>query len=164
MSILSYHAKLRLLLCYKLMPLCNCRFYNNLKTIWQKDLGINIHDNDWLDILFNVGKNIREARGKLIHYKIVHRYYYTPSILYRMGIAGNNLCWKCKEEEGTYFHMIWVQPFWRKILRLLEEWLSFNLPVEPKLCLLELNQWYPTYIAQNKFTVIKIKVVSQQPG
>ncbi len=71
-----------------------------------KDLGINIHDNDWLDILSilsYVGKNIREARGKLIHYKIVHRYYYTPPRLYRMGIAGNSLCWKCKKRRGHLF-------------------------------------------------------------
>ncbi len=71
-----------------------------------KDLGINIHDNDWLDILSilsYVGKNIREARGKFIHYKIVHRYYYTPPRLYRMGIAGNSLCWKCKKRRGHLF-------------------------------------------------------------
>ncbi|KAK3568651.1 hypothetical protein QTP86_011421 [Hemibagrus guttatus] len=37
---------------------------NNLKTIWQKDLGINIHDNDCLDILANVA-----ARMILRHWK-----------------------------------------------------------------------------------------------
>lgn len=73
------------------------------------DLGINIHDKDWLDILSNVGKNIREARGKFIHYKIVHRCYYT-AILLRKGITENNLCWKCKEEEGTFLHIIWKCP------------------------------------------------------
>ncbi|KAK3543174.1 hypothetical protein QTP70_012282 [Hemibagrus guttatus] len=34
---------------------------NNLKTIWQKDLGINIHDNDCLDILANVARRDRFA-------------------------------------------------------------------------------------------------------
>ncbi len=62
-------------MCYKWMLNVTADTCNNLKTIWQKDLWINIHDNDWLDILSNVGKNIREARGKFIHYKIVHRYY-----------------------------------------------------------------------------------------
>ncbi len=146
-------------MCYKLMLNVTADTCNNLKTIWQKDLGINIHDNDWLDILSNVGKNIREARGKFIHYKIVHRYYYTPSRLYRMGIAGNSLCWKCKKEEGTYLHMIWecslVQPFWRKILRIFEEWLGFNLPVKPQLCLLGDKSVVPN-IAKNDFTLIKI--------
>lgn len=82
---------------------------NNLKIIWQRGLGINIHDKDWLDILFNVGENIREDGGEFIYYKIVHGYYYTPSGLNRMGITGNNLCWKCKEEEGIYLHMLWAQ-------------------------------------------------------
>ncbi len=80
-----------------------------------------------------------------------------------MGIAGNSLCWKCKKEEGTYLHMIWecslVQPFWRKILRIFEEWLGFNLPVKPQLCLLGDKSVVPN-IAKNEFTLIKIGCIT----
>lgn len=87
--------------CYKSMPNLTSDTCNYLKTIWQKDLGINIHGKESY-----VGMNIREGRGKFIYYKIVHRYYYTASRLNRMGIAGNNICWKCYEEEGTFLHII----------------------------------------------------------
>lgn len=150
-------------MCYKSMLSVTADTCNNLKTIWQKDLGININDDDWRYIISNVGKNIREVRGKFIQYKIIHRYYYTPSRLYRMGIAGNNLCWKCNEEEGTYLHMIWecslVHPFWCKILAILEEWMGSNLPVEPRLCLLGNKPMIPN-IEKNKFTLIKIGCIT----
>ena len=47
---------------------------NNLKVIWEKDLGCIIEDGDWLKILSDKGKHIREAKGKFIQYKIIHRY------------------------------------------------------------------------------------------
>jgi len=64
-------------MCYKSMLSVTADTCNNLKTIWQKDLGININDDDWRYIISNVGKNIREVRGKFIQYKIIHRYYCT---------------------------------------------------------------------------------------
>ncbi len=96
-----------------------------------------------------------------------------------MGIAGNSLCWKCKKEEGTYLHMIWecslVQPFWRKILRIFEEWLGFNLPVKPQLRLLgdksvvlvwQKMKWNFTkfsFIQKMHLPLLRL-VVSQLPG
>ncbi len=75
----------------------------------------------------------------------------------------NKGAWKCKKEEGTYLHMIWecslVQPFWRKILRIFEEWLGFNLPVKPQLCLLGDKSVVPN-IAKNDFTLIKIGCIT----
>ncbi len=109
-----------------------------------------------------MGKNIREARGKCIHSKIVHRYYYTPSRLYRMGIAGNNLCWKCKEEESTYLHfgiVLWFSHSGVKFGEYLKS--GWALPVGPQLCLLGDKSVVPN-IAKNAFTLIKI--VSQLPG
>ncbi len=59
--------------------------------------------------------------------------------------------------------MIWecslVQPFWRKILRIFEEWLGFNLPVKPQLCLLGDKSVVPN-IAKNEFTLIKIGCIT----
>ena len=43
----------------------------------KNDLGVDIEDDHWLRIIPNVGSGIREARGKFIQYKIIHRYYLT---------------------------------------------------------------------------------------
>ncbi len=81
-----------------------------------------------------------------------------------MDIAGNSLCWKCKKEEGTYLHMIWecslVQPFWRKILRIFEEWLGFNLPVKPQIRLLGDKSVVPN-IAKNEMKIYTIFIHSK---
>ena len=64
----------------------------NLRIIWQKDLGCDLSKEDWLNILLNTGKHMREAKGKFIQCKIIHRFYFTPLKLHRMGLIGNNLC------------------------------------------------------------------------
>ena len=83
---------------------------------------------------------IREARGKFIQYKILNRYYYTRSRLYKMGIGRNDLCWKCQTVKGTLMHALWechlVSPIWKNVLCLMQRWLSCKLPNSPRLCLL----------------------------
>lgn len=88
---------------------------SNVKLIWQQDLRQEFSQDRWLKILSDCGKHIKEARVKFIQYKILHRYYHTPSRLYRMKLLKDNFCWKCKTEVGTFLHCIWecslVAPF-----------------------------------------------------
>ena len=94
----------------------------------------------YIQIISDNGKYIREAKGKFTQYKIIHRYYFTPLRLYRMGVMDNSLCWKCQKEAGTLLHCIWqcpcIQPFWRFVLEYLGQWAGRKLPVSPRLCLL----------------------------
>lgn len=134
---------------------------NNLKVIWEKDLGCMIEDGDWLKIIADKGKYIREAKGKFIQYKIIHRYYWTPLRLYRMGAINDNLCWKCQKEMGTFLHCMWecsiIQPFWRIILEYLGNWVRINLPVSPRLCLLgDRSQLHN--ISGREFSVIMVGI------
>ncbi len=64
----------------------------NLKTIWEKDIGIVIRDEEWKIILSNTGKYVREAKGPFTQYKTIHRFYLTPLRLNRMGLTNNNVC------------------------------------------------------------------------
>ena len=113
---------------------------NSLKILWQRDLGSEIDSETWSKILSSSGRYIRESRGKLVQYKILHRYYWTPCRLYRMGLIDNDCCWRCQREKGTFFHCIWecdlLQLFWRGVLKVLGDWMGKDLPVCPQLCLL----------------------------
>lgn len=80
--------------------------YGGLRLIWQKDIGKDIDEGSWQDIISDVGK----AKNKLIHYKIVHRYYFTPNRLFRMCLTQDNKCWKCNKEGGTFHHVLWDCP------------------------------------------------------
>lgn len=118
---------------YRTFNQFNSDLCENLKIIWQKDLGCNIDENALEEILSSVGRNIREVKGKFIQYKSLHiTHYWTPSRLYRMGIAADDLCWKCHVETGTFFHMIWECPviysFWGQILNVMADWLEQILP------------------------------------
>ena len=99
-----------------------------------------MEDSTWLKIIFDNGKYIREAKGKFTQYKIIHRYYFTPLRLYRMGEMNKNVCWKCQKDAGTLSHCIWqcpsTQPFWRFVLEYLGKWAGRKIPVSLRLCLL----------------------------
>lgn len=62
----------------------------NLKTVWGREVGCLMDEGEWLIVLSNNGKYIREAKGKPT-YKITHMYYWTPQRLNRAGLLNNNL-------------------------------------------------------------------------
>lgn len=99
-----------------------------------------MEEEEWLKIISDNGKYIREARGKFTQYKLIHRYYWTPQRLNRAGIMDNNMCWKCQKDIGTLLHCIWecpvIQPFWKTIVGNLSNWLGRDIPLCPRLCLL----------------------------
>ena len=74
----------------------------NLRLIWQRDLGCEISEAKWSNIISKVGWASRDIRSKFIHYKVLHRFYYTPVKLFRMGLVEDKRCWKCKGEDGTF--------------------------------------------------------------
>lgn len=128
-----------------------------LKTIWERDLGCLMDEEEWTRIISNNGKFIREAKGKFTQYKITHRYYWTPQRLNRAGIMNNNLCWKCQKDIGTLLHCIWecpvIQPFWKTVLDNLSKWLGSGIPLSPRLCLLG-DRSQIVNISSGEFSVI----------
>ena len=86
-----FYRKTNQLLCY------DC---HNLKER-ERVIGCIMEDSTWLKIISDNGKYIREAKGKFIQYKIIHRHYFTPLILHRMGVLNNNLYWICQKKAGT---------------------------------------------------------------
>ena len=112
----------------------------NLRLIWQTDLNCEISEEKWMKIISNVGWATRDIRSKFTHYKIIHRYYYTPVKLFRMGLVEDKRCWKCKGSIGTFLHAFWdcpvVLPFWKEVLGKLGNWLGQRLPESPLFCLL----------------------------
>lgn len=63
---------------YRKMLNSQTRLCEGLRLIWQKDLGSEIREELWQDIISNAGWATRDARSKFIHYKTVHKYYFTP--------------------------------------------------------------------------------------
>lgn len=112
----------------------------NLRIIWQRDLGIDMEQDVWENIVNNMGWPVRDIKSKFIHYKIIHRYKWTPVRLKRLGLIQSDECWKCKGSMGTFLHLMWecplVSPFWDQVIKTIEEWLEQSLPNSPRFCLL----------------------------
>lgn len=112
----------------------------NLRLIWQRDLGIELEQDVWDDIVHSMGWAVRDIKTRFIHYKIIHKYYWTPVRLKRVGLTNSDECWKCKNSVGTFLHLMWdcplVSPFWTQVLGTMEELLEQPLPSSPRLCLL----------------------------
>lgn len=72
---------------YRKMSSIQTRMCESLRLIWQKGLGGEISEDVWQDVISNVGWATGDARSKFIHYKIVHRCYFTPLKLFKMGLT-----------------------------------------------------------------------------
>lgn len=125
---------------YKLLNNSRDNICENLRMIWQRDLGENITEEEWHKIMLHSCKFVKEARGKFTQYKLIHRWYFTPSKLQRMGIMNSDVCWKCQSNTGTFLHAIWecnkIYPFWVRILDQISVWIDMAVPKSPRLCLL----------------------------
>ena len=130
----------------------------NLRLIWQRDLGCEISEEKWSNIVSKVGWATRDIKSKFIHYKIIHRFYYTPMKLFRMGLVEDKRCWKCKGDDGTFLHAFWecpvVLPFWKEVLRKLGHWLNVTLPVDPGFCLLGDNKLLPRGVTKPQHALV----------
>lgn len=134
-----------------------------LKLIWQRDLGHEIEHDKWIKIVAECGRYMREARRKLTQYKVLQRFYYTPSRLYTMKLSNDYLCWKCRTEKGTFFHCIWecvlLRPLWVQVLRILSSWLGSEIPPRPELCLPG-DKTYLSNVSKCDFSVISVGTIT----
>lgn len=136
---------------------------DHLRIIWQRDLNCEISKDLWSQIIAQNGRYVKDARGKFIQYKILHRYYWTPCRLFKIGLTNNNLCWKCAKEMGTFLHLLWecpmVEPFWRSVLKYLEVWAGVVLPLSPRLCLLGDKTETPP-LTNSAYSVLMVGITS----
>ncbi len=111
-----------------------------LQKAWERDLNLAFSDEEWNRICKNVKVVSRDARVRLIQFKIIHRFYWTPSRLFRLGLLSTPNCWRCKSEEGTLVHVLWscdkVQQFWTNIYDKLCEITEMHMPFSPRLFVL----------------------------
>uniref|UniRef100_A0A670HP09 Reverse transcriptase domain-containing protein n=1 Tax=Podarcis muralis TaxID=64176 RepID=A0A670HP09_PODMU len=86
---------------------------------WAQDIGYNIMFEDW-ERLWTTGIKFTACSAlKENIMKMIYRWYMTPVKLAKIYHLSDNKCWKCKEAEGTFFHLWWTCPkvkaFWEMI-------------------------------------------------
>ena len=112
----------------------------------------NITDEEWSKACSLVQTQSINTNSKLLQYNWISRLYITPAKLHRFNSNIPDTCVKCNDQKGTLFHCMWECPrilsFWRKVLDLASQITGEEVPLSPKLCLLNL---YPdSFTTSNK--------------
>lgn len=109
---------------------------------WREDLQEDLPSEDWEKVCAEAQTQTTNTRLKVLQYNWLMRTYVTPVKLSKYNDTIPDLCFRCGEEKGTFFHCVWecskVQQFWREIKQTLETILGIKLVLDPKLFILGL--------------------------
>ena len=105
---------------------------DSIKTLWEGEMGDEISEDVWDDILTNVHRSSICARHGLIQFKIVHRAHFTKVRLSKIYDV-DPTCDRCHQAPASHLHMFWscavLQPYWVGIFESLSK--VVGRPVEP---------------------------------
>ena len=107
---------------------------------WARNIGHNIMLNQWermwsKGLKFTLSYNLKEN-----FYKMMFRWYLTPNKLSKMFKNVSNLCWKCSQGVGSFYHLWWTcgkaKEFWNQIHTAIQNILKIRIIKKPELFLL----------------------------
>lgn len=76
-------------------------------------------------------------------YKLIYTWHMTPKKLAKIYRDSLNKCWKCKQQEGSFYHQWWTcsktKEFWTSIHKWMQKILKITIVKRPELFLLGIN-------------------------
>lgn len=107
---------------------------------WERDLGVLFSKAQENKILLFTHKASMASRYQEGGYKILTRWYRTPTVLNRIFPQVSSLCWRCQGAEGTMVHIFWECPglkeFWKMASETINEISGVSLGENPAAFLL----------------------------
>ena len=136
------HSRGQISLLYKLFVSKSKELSQNLLQAWRTDLQENLTEEEWSKACLLAQTQSINTNSKLLQYKWITRLYITPAKLHHFNPNIPDTCVKCKDQKGTLFHCMWECPLilslWRQVLDLASQIIGEDVPLSPKLCLLNL--------------------------
>ena len=106
----------------------------------EKDFREYIEQQQWNEVISSWHIPAREVQTQFTNYKILHRFYWTPSRMATLKLRNDALCWRCHKETGTLVHMFYgcdmVRNFWDEIISFINKLYCISLTKSPALCML----------------------------
>lgn len=81
-----------------------------IKPAWECELGVEIREDLWDEVLTGIKLCSVNARLQLIQCKVIHRLHYSKTKLHRIFPSLSPLCNRCNVMEGTLTHLFWTCP------------------------------------------------------
>lgn len=92
----------------------------DVKGKWELEANITIEDEDWIQACENVHKITKSPVWKEFNWKVMMRFFRTPSVTSNFSDTNSNLCWRNCNLIGDHTHTFWDCPFlnsyWNGIL------------------------------------------------
>ncbi|XP_041444380.1 uncharacterized protein LOC121402175 [Xenopus laevis] len=106
---------------------------------WQLILP-SITDDMWEEATDRMYYYLISTRDRLISFKILHLYYYSPKRLNRIFPNKSPLCPRCSCPSADFLHVLWVCPkvqnFWSRVVQCLSDYLDLPQVISPEACIL----------------------------
>lgn len=110
---------------------------------WERDLNRKFSETQKQTIIRCAFKSSCCTKIQETNYKILSRWYLTPSRLHKFFPATSDRCWRCGEGEGSLLHILWscpgLQNFWREVRRIAQKFTEYVIPDDASFFLLHLS-------------------------
>ena len=121
-----------------------------LRNNWATNLG-EITDDDWTEAIASPREVGIRAGFRLVQLKVLHRTYFSPTVIARMGRNTSTLCRRRCEATGTFYHVLWECPavsfYWSRVVECTTKVTGQTVDIDPKICLL--NIWGVTDLSRS---------------
>lgn len=108
---------------------------------WEAEVS-DIQGEAWDDTWDHLFQHLVAASDRLIHFKLLHRIYYTPARLASIYQSVSADCWRCSFSTAAADHIFWsclqIQQFWTAVTSCISEVLLVPIHLTIKVCLLGL--------------------------
>uniref|UniRef100_A0A8C5PT54 Reverse transcriptase domain-containing protein n=1 Tax=Leptobrachium leishanense TaxID=445787 RepID=A0A8C5PT54_9ANUR len=92
---------------------------------WDRDMGNKISEEEWGLIFQTASHASRSLHIQQTHYKLLMRWYLTPTRLHKIYPSTDQTCWRCQASPGTFVHIWWECPslraYWESIFSIVNE-------------------------------------------
>lgn len=96
-------------------------------------------------------KHLVSARDRLMHFKFVHRIYFTLARLSAIYPSVSSECWRCSCSPADAIYIFWecalIRAFWGVAISCIEGILKVPIPLSIRACLLSLVEEVVPYRA-----------------
>lgn len=106
----------------------------DIKGKWELEANIIIEDEEWIKACEISHKTTNSPVWKEFGWKVVMRFFRTPSIIFSFDKSKSKLCWRNCNQIGDHTHIFWdcpiLKPFWRGVMREIQVMLRCNLSLD----------------------------------